>query len=83
MGALEFRCILDCGLLQHQHVDDFILHDHRWSVMVAGVDMRLAGLLYIRLLHCHDWADRSYVPHWFSNHWPCIFWNLGESVAGF
>lgn len=83
MGPLEFCCLLDRRLVQHQHVDDFVFHDHRWSLLVAGVDLRLARLLYFSLLHCHHWTHRSHIPHWFPSHWPFVFWHLGQSMACF
>jgi hypothetical protein len=35
------RLIPHSGLLQHQHMDDFVRKHRRWSFMVAVMDLRL------------------------------------------
>lgn len=41
MGSMELRRFLDCRFVQHQHMDDFVVDDHGWSLMVAIMAMCL------------------------------------------
>lgn len=45
MGCMEFRRLLDCRLVQHQHMDDFLIKHCRRSFMVAVMDLCLGMML--------------------------------------
>ena len=82
MGALELRRLLGRRLLQHQHVDDQLLHDCERLVLVAVVVMRLAGLRPRRLLRLPDRSHRCHLPYRLSCRQQSFFRYLGLSVAG-
>lgn len=83
MGLVELCRVLDCRLLQHQHLDDFIVHDCWRLVVVAGLAMRLARLLLFRLLRRPHRAHRRRLPHWLFRREPRAVRHLGEHVARF
>lgn len=66
-----------------EHLDDLVLHDCQWIVMVAIVDLCLDWLFHLRRLRL---CKRSHWRH-VSHPVPCYFssfvWNMGVSVAGF
>lgn len=78
---MELRRVLDRRLLQHQHMDDLLVHDCRWSVMVAGMAMRLARLLLLRLFCRLDRTIWSRVSCWIFRSQPCSVWYMGKHVA--
>lgn len=63
MGPLELCRLLGRRLLQHQHLDDLILHGRRGSVLVAGVALRLDRLLHRRCVRVSDRAHWRDLPH--------------------
>lgn len=81
MGCLELCWVLDCRLVQHQYVDDIIVHDCCWPIVVAIMVVRLDWLCYCRMLHLLDWPHWCNVPYRF----PCckqvFVRHLGKLVA--
>jgi len=63
MGSVELRRLLGRRLVQHQHLDDLVVHDRWWSLLVAVVAVCLARLLHFRLLHLPDRSHRRHLPH--------------------
>lgn len=82
MGRLELCRLLDRRQLQHQYVDDLVVHDRRWPVVVAGVDMRLAGLLHLCRLHCRLRPHWRRLSHRVPRRQPLLVWHMGVPVAG-
>ena len=81
MGALEFRRLLDCRLVQHQHLDDLVFYDHWWSVLVAVVAVRLDRVLHLRVLRVLDGTNRRNLSYQLSGHLSCFIWYMGFLVA--
>lgn len=77
MGTVELCRFLDRRLLQHQHVDDLLIHDRQRPFMVAGMDLCLAWLCHRWFLHLSDGSYRCRLPHWFPRRWTVLFWHLG------
>lgn len=63
MGFVEFRWLLDCRLLQYQHLDDLVVHDCRRTLVVAVMAVRLDRIRHCWLLCMLDRSDRRHVPH--------------------
>ena len=83
MGAMELRRFLDCRLLQHQHVDDLVLHDCRRTVMVASLAVRMARLFLLCMLRRAHWTSWSRLSYWLFRRQPRAVWHLGKHVACF
>ena len=83
MGALELCRLLDRRLVQHQHLDDLVVHDRRRPVVVAVVAMRLDRLCHLRLLHLLNRPHRRHLPYRVPRCQPLVVRYLGEFVAGF
>lgn len=76
--------LLDCRLLQHQHMDDLISINHRpRSLMVAVMALRLDRLLHCGLLHRLDRSNWREIPHLLPCRWTSVFRYLGFSLACF
>ncbi|KAL1866748.1 hypothetical protein VTK73DRAFT_4540 [Phialemonium thermophilum] len=82
MGALEPGRLLDCRLLQHQHVDDLVFHDRRRSLMVAVLAVRLDRLLHRGRLRVRHRPYRGHLPHRIPRSQQILLRRLGESLAG-
>lgn len=60
MGSMELCGVLDCGFVQHQHMDDFIINDCGGLVMVAVMALRVVSSRKAKhigrmFLTMHDW----------------------------
>lgn len=82
MGVVELRGVLGQRRLQHQHVDDLRVYGDGRPLVVAVVDLCVAGLLHCRVLCVPDWPHWRRVPHWLPRRQPGVVWHLGQSVAG-
>lgn len=81
MGPVELCGSVDCGFVQHQYLDDSVVHDSRRSVVVAGVAIYLDRLLLLRRLREHDGPHWCRVPHWLPRRQQSVLWYLGKLVA--
>lgn len=82
MGRLEFCRFLDRRLVQHQHMDDLVVHDRGRPVVVAVMALRLDRLRDRGLLHLRHRSHRCRLPHRFPRRQQGVLWHLGQSVAG-
>ncbi len=82
-GLTDALSVLGCRLVQHQHLDDRIFHDHpERPRVVASLAVRLDRLLHCRLLHLHDRPDRCHIPYPLPGGCAIILWHLGFAMAG-
>lgn len=65
-----------------EYMDDFVVDDPRWLVLVAVVDMCLDGIFYRSLLRLSYRSDWSCIPYLVSRHGSSVLWNLGIVLAG-
>lgn len=63
-------------------MDDIILDDRQWPLVVAGVDLRLDRIRNCRLLHLHHRSYRGSLPHRFPCRRTIFIRHLGKFVAG-
>lgn len=64
MGTVELCRLLDCRLLQHQHVDDRILSRCIGCLMVAGVALCVDRIRHSSHVPRHDRSHRRSLSHW-------------------
>lgn len=81
MGPLELCGLLDCRLLQHQHMDDFVVHDCRGALMVAVMAVRVDRLCHRWLLCVLDRSHRCHVSHRLPGCGQIQLWYLGQPLA--
>lgn len=81
MGHLELYRVLDRGVSEYIHVDDFLIHGLRGVIVVAGLAVCVGRIRHRRLFHSLDGTDRRHTSHWFSHHCALVVWYLGWSLA--
>lgn len=64
-----------------EHMDDILLHDHRRALLVAVLAVRLDRLLFRRLFHLRNRANRRNLPHRIPRHSPFVIRHLGIPMA--
>lgn len=63
-------------------MDDLLVNDSRWLVLVAVVDLCLGGIFHCGLLRLSHRPDWSCIPYLISRHGSSVLWNLGIVLAG-
>jgi hypothetical protein len=85
VGSMEFRRLLDCRLVQHQHLDDRLRDDQpflrEWHILVAIVALRMDWLHDCCLFHLHDGTDWRDLSHQLSSRGESFLWYLGFPMA--
>lgn len=81
MEGLELCRLLDRRQLQHQHLDDQLVHGIGWSVVVAVMAVCVDRLRHSCMLCVLDWSYRRYLSHWISCREQELLRNLGQFVA--
>jgi hypothetical protein len=46
-----------------EHLDDFVVYDRQWSVLVAIMALCVDWILNRCLLHLPDWPNWCYIPY--------------------
>lgn len=62
-------------------MDDCLLDDRQWTVMVAVMDLCLDWILHLFGLRLFDWPHWCNISHRVPRRYSGFIWNLGISVA--
>lgn len=81
METPQLRRLLDCRLIQHQHVDDRRQLARGGLVLVASLALCVDRLFHCWLLRGLDRSHRRDVSHLLSSGQSSIFWHLGLILA--
>jgi hypothetical protein len=75
---MEWLVITNLAL---EHMDDFVLYDSWWPVLVAIMALCLDWVFNCCLLHLLNWSNWCHLSYLLSRHRQILFWNLGIAVA--
>lgn len=64
-----------------EHLDDFLVYDCGWPLLVAVMVMRLGWVFLCGYLHLRIGPYRGCLPHLIPGHSPGIVWDLGFVLA--
>lgn len=66
-----------------EYLDDLVIDDRGWPVLVAVVALCLGGIFHCSRFRLLDRPYWSCLPYFLPRHGSGVVWNLGVVLAGF